>query len=56
MHCESLLCVPWHVARARTNYLTYIYFEILLVCSLAWEKTIAVVNLFIVDAIRWNRG
>ena len=33
-----------------------LYFEILLVCSLAWEKTIAVVNLFIVDAIRWNRG
>jgi hypothetical protein len=44
------------VARARASDSTYIYFKILLVCSLAREKTIAVVDVFVVDATRWNRG
>jgi hypothetical protein len=40
------------MARARANRSTYIYFKILFVCSLAWEKTVAVVNVFVVSAIR----
>jgi hypothetical protein len=43
------------VARAQLNGVTYIYFEILLVCSLVWEKTFAVVDLLVVDATRWNK-
>jgi hypothetical protein len=35
---------------------TYVYFEILLVCSLTWEKAIVVVDLLVVGAISWNRG
>lgn len=37
MQCKSLPCASWHVARAQMNSVTYVYFEILLVCSLAWE-------------------
>jgi hypothetical protein len=35
---------------------TYVYFKILLVCSLARKKSIAVVGVLIVCAISWNRG
>jgi len=44
------------VARAQVYGSTYVYFEILFVCGLAWEKSVTVVDVFVVDAIRWNRG
>ena len=56
MQCKSLLCVSGHVAWAQADASTYVYFEILLVCSLAWEKTVAVVNVFVVGAIGLKRG
>ena len=40
-----------HVAWAQADASTYVYFKILLVCGLAWEKTVAVVNVFVVRAI-----
>jgi hypothetical protein len=44
------------VARAQPGEFTYVYFEILLVCSLAWKKNVTVFDVSVVDAIRWNRG
>lgn len=44
------------MARAQAYGSTYVYLKILLVCGLAWEKTVTVVDMFVVDAIRWNRG
>lgn len=45
-----------HVAWAQADASTYVYFKILLVCGLAWEKTVAVVNVFVVRAIGLKRG
>ena len=56
MQCKSLLCVVRHVPRDQANDVTYVDFKILFVCSLAWEESVAIVEVSVVDAIRWTRG